>query len=222
MRIIGNDWDDILKDEFDKEYYQNLRKFLDEEYQNHTIYPKAQDLYNALRYTAFDKVKVVILGQDPYHEPGQAMGLAFSVPRGIKLPPSLNNIYKELESDLAIKQSTSGDLRPWAKQGVLLLNTVMTVRAHKAFSHAGKGWENLTDAIIKALDKRERPLVFILWGKAAQKKMELIQNEKHLIIKSAHPSPLSAYQGFFGSRPFSKANAFLKEKGQTEIDWRIG
>ena len=222
MRIIGNDWDDILKDEFDKEYYQNLRKFLDEEYQNYTIYPKAQDLYNALRYTAFDKVKVVLLGQDPYHEPGQAMGLAFSVPRGIKLPPSLNNIYKELESDLAIKQSTSGDLRPWAKQGVLLLNTVMTVRAHKAFSHAGKGWENLTDAIIKALDKRERPLVFILWGKAAQKKMELIQNKKHLIIKSAHPSPLSAYQGFFGSRPFSKANAFLKEKGQTEIDWRIG
>lgn len=221
MRIIGNDWDKILKEEFEKEYYQNLRRFLDEEYQTQTIYPKAEDLYNALRFTPYSETKVVILGQDPYHEPNQAMGLAFSVPKTTKIPPSLVNIYKELFDDLKVPVSLSGDLRPWAKQGVLLLNTVMTVRAHKAFSHAHKGWEKLTDAMIKALNKREKPLVFMLWGNPAKRKAELITNPRHLILKSAHPSPLSAYNGFFGSKPFSKANAFLKASGQKEIDWRI-
>ena len=221
MRIIGNDWDEILKEEFEKEYYQNLRRFLDEEYKTQTIYPKAQDLYNALRLTPYSETKVVILGQDPYHEPNQAMGLAFSVPKTTRIPPSLVNIYKELFDDLKVPISQSGDLRPWAKQGVLLLNTVMTVRAHKAFSHAHKGWEELTDAMIKALNKRKKPLVFMLWGNPAKRKAEFITNPRHLILKSAHPSPLSAYNGFFGSKPFSKANAFLKESGQKEIDWRI-
>lgn len=221
MRIIGNDWDNILHDEFEKEYYQKLRIFLDEEYTNHTIYPKAKDLYNALRYTPYKDVKVLILGQDPYHEEGQACGLSFSVNKGIKLPPSLQNIYKELKDDLNIDIAAHGDLSSWARQGVLLLNTVLTVRAHEANSHANKGWEILTDRIIELLNEKDTPTVFILWGRNARNKKKFITNPKHLIIESAHPSPLSAYNGFFNSKPFSKTNNFLKEHNLKPIDWRI-
>lgn len=221
MRIIGNDWDEILEDEFEKEYYQKLRAFLDEEYARYTVYPKPRDLYNALRYTSYANTRVLILGQDPYHEEGQACGLSFSVNKGIKLPPSLQNIYKELKSDLNIDTPSHGDLSSWATQGVLLLNTVLTVRAHEANSHANKGWEILTDFIIQKLNEKDTPVVFILWGNNARKKKAFITNDRHLIVESAHPSPLSAHNGFFGSKPFSKTNDFLIANNLEPIDWRI-
>ncbi|MBQ1533812.1 MAG: uracil-DNA glycosylase [Erysipelotrichaceae bacterium] len=221
MRIIGNDWDEILGEEFDKPYYQELRSFLDGEYRSRTIYPLPQYIYTALRLTPYKDVKVVILGQDPYHEPGQAHGLAFSVNKGIEIPPSLVNIYKELQDDLACSIPNHGCLVEWAKQGVLLLNAVLTVQAHRANSHKGKGWEQLTDTIIQKVNEKEEPVVFILWGSNARSKKQFITNQKHLVLESVHPSPLSAYNGFFGSRPFSKTNRFLKENGIQPIDWQI-
>ncbi|MBQ5805485.1 MAG: uracil-DNA glycosylase [Erysipelotrichaceae bacterium] len=221
MRIIGNDWDEILGEEFDKPYYQELRSFLDGEYRNRTIYPLPQYIYTALRLTPYKDVKVVILGQDPYHEPGQAHGLAFSVNKGIEIPPSLVNIYKELQDDLACSIPNHGCLVEWAKQGVLLLNAVLTVQAHRANSHKGKGWEQLTDTIIQKVNEKEEPVVFILWGSNARSKKQFITNQKHLVLESVHPSPLSAYNGFFGSRPFSKTNRFFEENGIQPIDWQI-
>ncbi len=221
MKILNNDWDDILSNEWEQPYYQELRKFLDHEYASNTVYPLPRDIYNALRYTSYRDTKVVILGQDPYHEPGQAHGLSFSVNPGIPVPPSLQNIYKELHDDLGCHIPNNGYLVKWAKQGVLLLNAVLTVRAHYANSHQGKGWERITDTVIRKLNEKEEPVVFILWGRNARNKKALITDPKHLIIESAHPSPLSAYNGFFGSRPFSRTNRFLKEHGMQEIDWEI-
>ena len=221
MRIIGNDWDEILKDEFEKDYYIKLRSFLDEEYKNKTIYPLPQHIYTALRLTTYKDTKVVILGQDPYHEPNQAHGLAFSVNKNVDIPPSLLNIYKELHDDLGCSIAKHGFLIDWAKQGVLLLNTVLTVEAHKANSHKNQGWELLTDTIIKKLNEKNEPVVFILWGLNARNKKQYITNPEHLIIESAHPSPLSAYHGFFGSRPFSRTNNFLIHNNLTPIDWEI-
>ena len=221
MRIIGNDWDEILKDEFNSEYYHNLRNFLDEEYSQKTIYPIPKFIYTALKLTTYKDTKVVILGQDPYHEPNQAHGLAFSVNKNVAIPPSLVNIYKELHDDVGCQIPNHGYLVDWAKQGVLLLNTVLTVRAHQANSHAHKGWEQLTDAIIKKLNYKQEPVVFILWGANARSKKAFITSPKHLVIESVHPSPLSAYNGFFGSKPFSKTNVCLKSKGIDTIDWQI-
>ncbi len=221
MRIIGNDWDEVLGEEFDKPYYQELRIFLDGEYRSRTIYPLPQYIYTALRLTPYKDVKVVILGQDPYHEPGQAHGLAFSVNKGIGIPPSLVNIYKELQDDLGCSIPNHGCLIEWAKQGVLLLNAVLTVQAHRANSHKGRGWERLTDTIIQKVNEKEEPVVFILWGSNARSKKQFITNQKHLVLESVHPSPLSAYNGFFGSRPFSKTNRFLEENGIQPIDWQI-
>ena len=221
MKILGNDWDEILGDEFDKPYYKNLRKFLDVEYKTKTIYPLPQNIYAALRLTTYKDTKVVILGQDPYHEENQAHGLSFSVNKGIDIPPSLLNIYKELNNDLNCYIPNNGYLIKWAKQGVLLLNAVLTVEAHKANSHKGKGWEELTDTIIKKLNEKDEPIVFILWGRNARDKAKYITNKKHLIIESAHPSPLSAYNGFFGSRPFSRTNDFLTKNKMLPIDWQI-
>ena len=221
MRLLGNDWDDVLKDEFEKDYYQELRSFLDKEYKEKIIYPLPQDIYNALRLTPYKDVKVVILGQDPYHEERQAHGLAFSVNKGIQIPPSLENIYKELNADLGCKIPNNGYLVKWAKQGVLLLNAVLTVEAHKANSHKGKGWEELTNKIIECINKKDGAVVYILWGRNARDKKVLINNPKHLVLESAHPSPLSAYNGFFGSKPFSKTNTFLRNNGIKEIDWQI-
>lgn len=255
-KITGNRWDELLADEWQKPYYQELRSFLISEYKNETVYPPAADIYNALRLTDYDDVKVVILGQDPYHEPGQAHGLAFSVPRSMQLPPSLVNILKELESDLGIRyertgaaRELSGDsspasknndgfnddnegiLKPWTGQGVLLLNTVLTVRAHHAASHRGRGWEQFTDRVIELLAEREKPMVFVLWGAHAQAKKELIikaQNKehstglcRHLIIEAPHPSPLSAYRGFFGGCYFSRCNYFLEDNGLEPVDWSL-
>ena len=221
MRIIGNDWDEILGEEFDKPYYQELRTFLDTEYRSRTVYPLPRYIYTALRLTSYQDTKVVILGQDPYHEPGQAHGLAFSVNKGIEIPPSLENIYKELHDDLGCSIPNHGCLTSWAKQGVLLLNAVLTVQAHRANSHKGKGWEQLTDTIIKKVNEKETPVVFILWGANARSKKQFITSQKHLVIESVHPSPLSAYNGFFGSKPFSKTNRFLEENGMQAIDWQI-
>ena len=222
MVCLNNSWDFILKEEFTSEYYQNLRKFLKKEYFSKTIYPPMDDIFNAFKYTDFDNVKAVILGQDPYHGEGQAHGLCFSVKQGIKPPPSLINIYKEQKEDLGIDQPFScGELTKWAKQGVLLLNTVLTVREGSPNSHKGMGWELLTDKVIDILNKREKPIVFILWGANARSKKKLITNPNHLIIESAHPSPLSAYNGFFGSKPFSKTNDFLVKTGQSPIDWQL-
>ncbi|MBS6105717.1 uracil-DNA glycosylase [Anaerococcus sp.] len=218
---IGNDWDIILADQWDRVYYQNLRKKLITEYRNYTVYPDMYDIFNALKSVAYEDVKVVILGQDPYHGPGQAHGYAFSVQKGIKTPPSLQNIYKEMHDDIGTYIPNNGYLIKWANQGVLLLNTSLTVRAHQANSHQKIGWEILTDNIIKKLNKREKPVVFILWGRNAQSKERFITNPNHYIIKSTHPSPLSAHRGFFGSRPFSKTNDFLKASGQETIDWQI-
>lgn len=220
MKLIGNDWDTILEKEFEKDYYKNLRIFLNNEYSNQTIFPPAKDIYNALRITPYNEVKVLILGQDPYHEENQAHGLAFSVNKGIQIPPSLLNIYKELNSDLNTYIPDNGYLIKWAKQGVLLLNTVLTVEAHKANSHKGKGWEILTDAIILSLNNKEH-MVYILWGRNARNKTKLITNPNHLILESAHPSPLSAYNGFFGSKPFSKTNEYLIKNNLSPIDWQI-
>lgn len=221
MVNIGNSWDKVLDGEFDKEYYQKLRQFLIGEYRSRRIYPDMYDIFNALKYTAYEDVKAVILGQDPYHQPGQAHGLCFSVQKGVQIPPSLVNIYKELESDLGIKPPNHGFLESWAKNGVLLLNTVLTVRDSQANSHRGKGWEIFTDRVIELLNKREKPMVFILWGNNAKAKEKLITNPAHLIIKGAHPSPLSAHYGFWGGKYFSRTNDFLISTGQQPIDWRI-
>ncbi len=219
MVNIGNDWDKILENDFTSENYLNIRNFLKSEYTAHTVYPSMYDIFNAFKFTPFKDVKVVILGQDPYHNVGQAMGLSFSVPNGIDLPPSLKNIYKELHDDLGVTPPQNGDLTFWAKQGVLLLNTVLTVRAGHANSHAGKGWEVLTDGVIKKISEQKENVVFILWGNNARSKKKLIDRTKHCIIESAHPSPLSAYNGFFGSRPFSKTNAYLSLHGLNPISW---
>ena len=220
MIKITENWFNMLKDEFNKPYFSSLQKFLDNEYKNYEIYPKIENIFNSLNLVKYENVKVVILGQDPYHEPGQAHGLAFSVESGL-LPPSLQNIYKELNSDLSIPISKSGNLTPWAKQGVLLLNTVLTVRRGQANSHKDKGWENLTTKIIELLNKREKPIVFILWGGQAKKMAEKITNKNHLVLTSAHPSPLSAYNGFFGCKHFSKTNEFLIKNNLTPINWNL-
>jgi uracil-DNA glycosylase len=222
MVCLGNDWDNLLMDEFDKEYYHNLRNFLKYEYTHHTVYPDMYDIFNALRLTPFESVKAVILGQDPYHGPGQAHGLAFSVKPGIAPPPSLVNIFKELRADLGIEPQSGGCLIPWAKQGVLLLNTVLTVREGQANSHRGKGWEIFTDEVIRRLNFRDTPVVFLLWGRPAREKKSLITNPRHYILEAAHPSPLSATYGFFGCRHFSKTNGILTENGETPVDWRLG
>lgn len=220
-QIIHNSWQDLLAREFEADYYQELRGFLKQEYAHSKVYPDMYHIFEALELTPFEKVKVVILGQDPYHGVGQAHGLSFSVQPGVKIPPSLVNIYKELDSDLGIKPVNHGYLESWAKQGVLLLNTVLTVREGEAYSHRGKGWERLTDAIIYKLNEREAPVIFILWGKPAQEKERMIDTSKHVILKAPHPSPLSAHRGFFGSRPFSKANDVLLALGETPIDWQL-
>lgn len=219
MVNIGNDWDKLLADEFAKEYYLKLREFLKREYTAHTVYPDMYDIFNALKLTPCSETKAVILGQDPYHEPGQAHGLAFSVKSGTKLPPSLVNIYKELESDVGVPYSDNGDLTGWAKQGVLLLNTSLTVRKSQANSHKGKGWEILTDEIIRILNAKSQPVAFILWGSNARSKKQLITNPIHAVFESVHPSPLSAYGGFFGSKPFSKTNLFLMQNSVPPINW---
>lgn len=221
MEILKNDWNDYLKDEFQKPYYINLRKFLVDEFNNKVIFPDMYDIFNALHFTSYENVKVVILGQDPYHEKGQAHGLSFSVNPGVRIPPSLLNIYKELHNDLNCYIPNNGYLKSWADQGVLLLNTVLTVREGEANSHKNKGWEIFTDEIIKILNKREDPMVFILWGKNAQNKINLITNPCHLILKSVHPSPLSASRGFFGNHHFSKTNDFLRSINKEPIDWQI-
>lgn len=221
MVNLGNSWDKVLEGEFDKEYYQKLRQFLIGEYKSRAIYPDMYSIFNALKYTAYEDVKAVILGQDPYHQPGQAHGLCFSVQKGVQIPPSLVNIYKELESDLGITPPRHGYLESWARNGVLLLNTVLTVRDSQANSHKGKGWEIFTDRVIELLNEREKPMVFILWGNNAKAKEKLITNPAHCIIKSAHPSPLSAHYGFWGGKYFSRTNEFLVSTGQEPIDWRI-
>lgn len=216
-----NSWSEIIDAELEEDYFKQLKQFLINEYSNKIIYPKKENIFNSFELCEFKKTKVVILGQDPYHEPNQAFGLAFSVQKNCELPPSLVNIYKELASDLNIKTPTHGDLTSWAKQGVLLLNSIMTVEKGKALSHKDKGWEIFTDNVIKCLNEDSSPKVFILWGSYAQSKQALITNPNHLIIKSVHPSPLSAYRGFFGSRPFSKCNDFLLKNNLTPIDWEI-
>lgn len=221
MVHIGNDWDELLKDEFKKDYYLRLRQFLAKEYRTKTIYPSMYNIFEALKLTSYRDTKVLILGQDPYHGENQAHGLAFSVQKGVDIPPSLINIFKELKDDLGCYIPNNGYLVPWAKQGVLLLNACLTVEANKANSHRNKGWEFFTDYIIQLLNEKETPMVFILWGNNAKEKIEYINNPKHLILTAAHPSPLSASRGFFGCRHFSKANEFLRKNNQTEIDWQI-
>lgn len=218
---IGNDWDELLAGEFEKEYYLALRQFLISEYRQKTVYPDMYKIFEALKRTPYAKTKVVLLGQDPYHGPGQAHGLAFSVPRGVAPPPSLENIFKEMARDLGIPAPTQGCLESWADQGVLLLNTTLTVRRGQAGSHQGKGWEKFTDRVLELLNAKETPLVFLLWGRPAQSKLKLITNPIHLVLTAPHPSPLSASRGFFGCGHFSKANAFLAQTGQEPIDWRI-
>ena len=221
MAAIANDWLEPLKPEISKPYYKKLYQTVNEEYRTHQIFPPADDIFNAFALTPLHEVKVVILGQDPYHGEGQAHGLCFSVKPDVEIPPSLVNIYKELQDDCGCEIPNNGYLTKWAKQGVLLLNTVLTVRAHQANSHRGIGWEEFTDAAIRVLNEQDRPMVFILWGRPAQMKKSMLTNPNHLIIESPHPSPLSAYRGFFGSRPFSRTNKYLKEHGLKEIDWQI-
>lgn len=221
MVNIGNDWDGILADEWQKPYYKNLREFLKREYSKHEIYPDMHDIFNALRYTSYADCRAVIIGQDPYHEPNQAHGLCFSVKPNIPLPPSLKNIYKELEDDLGIPPAEHGFLECWAKSGVLMLNNVLTVRRGAANSHKGMGWEQFTDRVISELNKKETPVVFLLWGANARKKCDIITNPLHKKLTCAHPSPLSAYNGFFGCRHFSKCNRLLEESGLSPIDWHI-
>ncbi|MDE5576997.1 MAG: uracil-DNA glycosylase [Oscillospiraceae bacterium] len=221
MVNIGNEWDELLKDEFTKEYYLKLREFLKAEYSTRRIYPNMYDIFNSLKFTSYSDVKAVIIGQDPYHGAGQAHGLCFSVQKGTAIPPSLQNIYKEIYSDLGIPPANHGYLKKWADSGVLLMNTVLTVREGQANSHRGMGWEIFTDRVIELLNQRDKPIVFLLWGGNAKQKMRLITNPNHLILQSAHPSPLSAYNGFFGCRHFSKANEFLTANGMTPIDWRV-
>lgn len=220
-KIFRNDWQELLEAELNEQYYQELRKFLIAEYSTKKIFPNMYDIFNALHFTSYADTKVVILGQDPYHEPGQAHGLSFSVLPDVPAPPSLMNIFKELRDDLGCFIPNNGCLKPWAEQGVLLLNAVLTVRAHEANSHKGHGWEIFTDKIIRLLNDHERPLAFILWGRPARLKKNMITNPRHLIIESAHPSPLSASGGFFGSRPFSRVNQFLESVGETPINWQI-
>ena len=221
MAAIEGEWYKALRPEFSKPYYAELYKKVREEYRKTIVYPPAQDIFNAFTMTPLHAVKVVILGQDPYHEAGQANGLCFSVHKGIEIPPSLVNIYKELHDDLGLPIPSHGDLSAWAAQGVLLLNTVLTVRAHAAASHRGLGWEQFTDAAIRAVNEVDRPVVFMLWGKPAQEKARMLNNPKHLILKAPHPSPLSASRGFFGCRHFSQCNRFLLEHGERPIDWQI-
>ncbi len=221
MVNIGNDWDEILKDEWEKPYYQKLRGFLKAEYSSKTIYPNMNDIFNALKYTSFEDTRVVIIGQDPYHGEGQAHGLCFSVKKGVDVPPSLKNMYKELEADLGIAPANHGELTKWAKQGVLMLNNVLTVCAGQANSHKGCGWESFTDRVISELDKKQTPVVFLLWGANARKKAEIIKNPIHKKLITVHPSPLSAYGGFFGCKHFSKTNEILVSSGQKPIDWQL-
>jgi len=221
MSAITGDWLTAIGGEFKKPYYKELYTFVKEEYSREMIFPKADDIFNAFHLTPLKKVKVVILGQDPYHNVGQAHGLSFSVQPGIDVPPSLVNIYKEMRDDIGTYIPDNGCLTKWAEQGVLLLNTVLTVRAHQANSHKGHGWEEFTDAVIRAVDAEDRPIVFILWGTPARKKKAMLHNPKHLILEAPHPSPLSAYNGFFGSKPFSQTNAFLEKNGESPIDWQI-
>lgn len=219
--ILNNNWQTIIGEEFEKPYYQAIRSYLKTAYQDETIFPDMNDIFNALHFTDYQDVKVVILGQDPYHGPNQAHGLSFSVKPGVDIPPSLKNIYKELVDDCGCYIPNNGYLEKWAKQGVLMLNAVLTVRAHEAASHRKLGWQNFTDQVIKVLNQRETPIVFMLWGNYAKSKSEYITNPNHLILTSVHPSPLSASRGFFGSKPFSKTNAFLQAHGMTPIDWQI-
>lgn len=219
--MVGNDWDEILLDELHKPYFQELMANLEMEYNEHTVYPPKELLFTALELTPYKDTKVVILGQDPYHGEGQAHGLSFSVNPGVRIPPSLRNIYTELNEDIGVPIPNHGSLQHLAEQGVLLLNTVLTVREHEAASHKDLGWERFTDTIMQKLNERTTPLVFILWGSHAQKKGAFIDHNRHMVIQSPHPSPLSSYRGFFGSRPFSKANQFLKAQGIDEIDWLI-
>ena len=219
--MIGNDWDDVLKEEFDQPYFNELIEFVKKEYKEKTIYPKQNEIFNAFRYTPYQEVKVVILGQDPYHGPNQAHGLSFSVREHVPKPPSLVNIFKELKDDLGYPIPSTGNLIPWTEQGVLLLNSVLTVEKDKAASHSNHGWERFTDKVISLVNEKKTPVVFILWGSYARSKKSLITNPIHLIIESTHPSPFSAYNGFFGSRPFSKTNQFLQKNNLNPIDWQI-
>ena len=219
--MIGNSWDLYLKEEYNKDYFKSIINLVNTEYKNNICYPPKNEIFNAFRLTPYENVKVVIIGQDPYHGPNQAEGLSFSVSNEVLKPPSLKNIFKELESDLKIPFPEHNSLIPWTKEGVLLLNAVLTVEENKPTSHANIGWERFTDEIIKIINNKKDPVVFILWGNYAKKKKELITNKKHLIIESAHPSPFSAHHGFFGSKPFSKTNKFLKENNIKEIDWNV-
>lgn len=222
MGMIENDWLPVLEPEFKKPYYKELYQFVKEEYSSTTIYPPAEDIFNAFHFTPLGQVKVLLLGQDPYHGEHQAHGLSFSVlPEQTEIPPSLQNIYQELHDDLGCTIPAHGHLKKWAEQGVLLLNTVLTVRAHQANSHQGKGWEHFTDAVIQAVNAQDRPIVYFLWGKPAQSKRRMLTNPKHLVLTAPHPSPLSAYRGFFGCKHFSQANEFLKANGAEPIDWQI-
>lgn len=222
MVEFNNEWDELLKDEFTKEYYLKLRQILISEYRTQRIFPGMYDIFNALKLTSYNDVKCVIIGQDPYHGEGQAHGLSFSVRKGIAPPPSLINIFKEIRDDIGIDNlGKHGELTQWAKSGVLLLNSVLTVRANQARSHRGLGWEEFTTDVIKLLNIREKPMVFMLWGADAKAKQQFVTNPKHLVLKSAHPSPLSAFNGFFGCRHFSQANEFLRSNGMSEIDWSI-
>lgn len=221
MTILQNDWANYLNDEFEKDYYKKLSQALKEEYSRATVYPDMDNIFNALHLTPYAETKVLILGQDPYHGPGQAHGLSFSVREGVPFPPSLRNMLKELKEDLGIPMPNHGCLENWAKQGVLLLNSVLTVRDGEPNSHKKLGWQIFTDRVIEALNEREQPIVFILWGKHAQEKLPMIDQKKHFVLKAPHPSPLSASRGFFGSRPYSKCNEFLRNNGITEIDWAL-
>ena len=221
MQIFKNDWEGLLSEEMQQPYYRKLRQFLIQEYRTRRVYPDMYAIFNALHYTSYAGTKVVILGQDPYHGPGQAHGLSFSVLPGVEPPPSLLNIFRELHDDLGCRVPNNGCLKPWAEQGVLLLNAVLTVREHAANSHHGQGWEQFTDRIITLLNERERPMAFILWGSPARRKRAMITNPRHFIVESPHPSPLSASRGFFGSRPFSRVNRFLESCGETPIDWQL-
>ena len=221
MGAIDNDWLEAISGEFKKPYYRELFQFVKDEYNRCVIYPNPDDIFNAFHFTPLSKVKVVILGQDPYHNVGQAHGLSFSVKPEVDTPPSLENIYKELHDDLGCYIPDNGYLKKWADQGVLMLNTVLTVRAHQAASHQGRGWEQFTDAVIQAVNAQDRPIVYLLWGKPAQSKIPMLTNPKHLILKAPHPSPLAAYRGFFGCKHFSQTNAFLEKNGLEPIDWQI-
>ena len=219
--MIGNKWDEILKDEFQKPYFKELMNFVDKEYKNKTVYPYYPNIFNALKYTDYDNVKVVILGQDPYHGMGEAHGLSFSVLEGVNKPPSLKNIFKELKDDLGIDEPKNGNLSSWTKEGVMLLNSVLTVEKDKPASHQNHGWETFTDAVIRKINEKKKPVVFILWGSFAKSKKAIITNKIHCIIESAHPSPFSANKGFFGTKPFSRANDFLIKNGEKLINWKI-